>query len=96
MKCNIRVLKIEVRNLKNLNHGFIEFDSYKKVLNGDFEFDKSDIIGIYGPNGSSKTTIINAFSILKAIFSNNSIENKMYEEISRKENNCRIDISLYF
>ena len=52
MKCNIRVLKIEVRNLKNLNHGFIEFDSYKKVLNGDFEFDKSDIIGIYGPNGS--------------------------------------------
>ena len=60
MDCKIRVLKISVKNLKNLKDGSIEFESYKNVLSGNFNFEKSDIVGIYGQNGSSKSTIINA------------------------------------
>ena len=85
MDCKIRVLKICVENLKNLKEGTIEFESYKKVLNGDFNFDKSDVIGIYGQNGSSKSTIINAFSVLKSILSSQSINNNLYEKISYSE-----------
>ncbi len=95
MDCKIRILKISVKNLKNLKDGTIEFESYKNVLNGDFNFEKSDIIGIYGQNGSSKSTIINAFSILKTIFSNASINNAFYEKISKNANTCNIEISIY-
>lgn len=95
MDCKIRVLKICVENLKNLKEGTIEFESYKKVLNGDFNFDKSDVIGIYGQNGSSKSTIINAFSVLKSILSSQSINNNLYEKISKNSDTCKIGISLY-
>ena len=95
MDCKIRVLKISAKNLKNLKNGTIEFESYKKVLNGDFDFDKSDIVGIYGQNGSSKSTIINAFSVLKTIFSSQSINNDFYEKISKNAKTCRIEMSLY-
>ncbi len=96
MDCNIRILKISAKNLMNLKDGTIEFESNKKILNGVFNFDKSDIVGIYGPNGSSKSTIINAFSILKTIFSGQTINNELYEKISKKSNICRIEASVYF
>lgn len=95
MDCKIRVLRISAKNLKNLKDGTIEFESYKKVLSGDFDFDKSDIVGIYGQNGSSKSTIINAFSVLKTIFSSQPINNNFYEKISKNANTCRLEMSLY-
>ena len=95
MDCKIRVLKISVKNLKNLKDGSIEFESYKNVLSGNFNFEKSDIVGIYGQNGSSKSTIINAFSVLKTIFTSQSINNDFYEKISKNANACKIEISLY-
>lgn len=95
MECKIRILKISVKNLKNLNDGTIEFESYKKVLTGDFNFDNSDIVGIYGQNGSSKSTIINAFTIIKTIISSQSINNDFYEKVSKSSDTCKIDISFY-
>ena len=73
MEFNIRILGIKIKNVKNVKNGEIELESFKDVKRGVFDLLNSDIKGIYGPNGSSKTTTINSFKILKDIVLNNSI-----------------------
>lgn len=58
----IRIVGIDVKNIKNVKHGKLE-------TNSNFENMKSaDIVGIYGQNGSGKTAMVEAFSILKRLF----------------------------
>ena len=95
MQCNVRILDISVKNLKNLNSGNIEFNSRKQVLKGNFDFDKSDIIGIYGQNGSSKSTVINAFSILKKLFSSKALSTELLNYISKTANESELCINFF-
>ena len=76
----IRIQSIELTNFKNIQKGTIDLLSYrqKNYYNG-----KSDIVGIYGQNGSGKTTIIEAFRLFKIIASGeklpDDIKNYIYE-----------------
>ena len=60
----IRLTSLELRNFKNIREGNIVLSSWstKRSLPG------SDIIGIYGQNGSGKTSVIQALAVLKNIF----------------------------
>jgi len=60
----IRLQQVELKNFKNVKGGVIDFSSYK---NEDFFSEKSDILGLYGQNGSGKTAFIEALWILKKI-----------------------------
>lgn len=63
MKNNIvRLLSIELINFKNIEYGKIEMPS---LLSEDYSFAKSEIMGIYGQNGSGKTAVIDALLFLK-------------------------------
>ena len=95
MDCQVRLLDISIENLKNIGNGYIRFDSYDKVLKGDFSFDESDVIGVYGANGSSKSTLIDAFSIVKKLFINEPLSNELYDYISLSSNSAKISISIY-
>lgn len=59
----IKIKKIKVRNLRNVRSGEI-------TLVVDFEtFFKANVVGLYGQNGSGKTTIVDAFALLKTLIS---------------------------
>ena len=60
----IRLLEIGIVNLKNVKNGKISFlnSNIKETL----KLQLGDILGIYGQNGSGKTTVIEALSILKS------------------------------
>ena len=58
-KAVIRIKKVVLNNFKNVGHGEITLNC------GDFT--ESDILGIYGQNGSGKTAFIEALSILKSL-----------------------------
>ncbi|MGE7696136.1 AAA family ATPase [Lysinibacillus sp. NPDC094177] len=59
----IKIKRIKIQNLRNVRHGEI-------VLTVNFEtFFKANVVGIYGQNGSGKTTIVDAFGLLKALIS---------------------------
>lgn len=68
---NIRLLKITLTNFKNVQESSIELPSYKNSSKtGSPKYEKcfsndSDVIGIYGQNGSGKTAFIEALNILK-------------------------------
>ena len=58
----IRIQQIKLNNFKNVKNGTIDLPSYKN--NNIFSKD-SDLIGLYGQNGSGKTALIEALWILK-------------------------------
>lgn len=66
----VRIMKAELINFKSVHNGTIEFDCSKQFVPYDT---KSDILGIYGQNGSGKTAFIEALAILKHLMSGSGI-----------------------
>ncbi len=50
----VRIQEIEVENFKNVLNGVITFESYKKEIFFFQDSHNSDIVGLYGQNGSGK------------------------------------------
>ena len=73
----IRISEITLKNFKNVKYGTITMPSFlKKKVNC------SDILGIYGQNGSGKTAIIDAFEILADILGGDSLSEKSWNLIN--------------
>lgn len=62
----IRIAEITLENFKNVKHGSIVFNCGKKFVPYGTQ---ADILGVYGQNGSGKTSLIEALSILKYLMS---------------------------
>lgn len=62
----IRITEITLENFKSVKYGHIVFNCGKKFIPYGTQ---SDILGLYGQNGSGKTSLIEALSILKHLMS---------------------------
>lgn len=62
-----RILGVELNGIKDVNHGELVFQESKNYHKGDFSFSCPGILGIYGQNGSGKTSVIESFRLLKAL-----------------------------
>ena len=62
----VRLEKIKFQNIKNVKNGEIFFPEQKKLERGEFDTeDFGSVLGIYGQNGSGKTTTVDALRILQ-------------------------------
>lgn len=64
----VRIQEIDINNFKNIEKGMVSFQSYR-YLNKDEKYKYADILGLYGQNGSGKTSLIEAIDILKTMLS---------------------------
>ena len=65
-KSIIRFLSLELNNMKNVENGTVFVNGYtKKDAWTKYNLDSSDVIGIYGQNGSGKTSVIQALILLR-------------------------------
>lgn len=60
----VRVSEVEIKNVKNVLHGKISFPNSKNRI-----MEKADVLGIYGQNGSGKTSIVDSFQLLSILLS---------------------------
>ena len=60
----VRIKRIELTNFKGVQHGILELNCAKEYVPYNT---KSDILGIYGQNGSGKSSIVQALSAIKGI-----------------------------
>ena len=82
----VRIKNIDIKNIKNVKHG---------SLSTNTEFDNmgmADIIGFYGQNGSGKTALVEALSLLKCLLNTSELPEKSKHLISSGTNS----IELYF
>lgn len=67
----VRLESLRFQNLKNVINGELYFGEKKKIERGEFCDDEKSysVLGIYGQNGSGKTTALNALRIIQGLFS---------------------------
>ena len=83
----VRIKKIELNNFKSVKHGEILMDCGKQFVPYGT---RSDILGVYGQNGSGKTALIEALAILRTIMCGRSVPNVYAECISVNEKFSRL------
>lgn len=88
----VRIQKIQISNFKNVKNGSIEFKN--NILENDIS-DKSEILGIYGQNGSGKTALVDASNFLKMLFCGIPLPKDLINYINLTSDGCEIKIDLY-
>ncbi len=84
MKTVVRIKDIDIKNIKNVKHG-------KLTTNTNFDsMDLADIVGFYGQNGSGKTAIVEAMSLLKSLLITNELPEKSKCLISLGNNSTEL------
>lgn len=75
----VRIQQAKIKNFRNVAYGEIRFPCN---LSSDIFSPNADIIGIYGQNGSGKTTFIHVLNLLKNLISGSSISDSLSDCIS--------------
>lgn len=83
----VRIKKIELNNFKSVKHGELTLDCGKQYVPYGT---KSDVLGLYGQNGSGKTALIEALSVLEILMSGGSVPDVYADCISIDEESSRL------
>lgn len=87
--CVVRIIKNELINFKNVEYGEIDYMNYD-IVNENAELKNTDIVGIYGQNGSGKTAMVEALDILKLILKGIEVPYEDYEGLIRNDTSTKI------
>lgn len=89
MKELVRIESIEIRGIKNVRQGIVNFNEYNNIIKGNFE-DLKSVLGIYGQNGSGKTTVLEVTKLLKNILIGEKLPEFFDKFINNECNNAEI------
>ncbi len=73
-KMKVRITNIEINHFKNVGHGMIS------LINQERKY-KSSVLGLYGQNGSGKSALIDALSVLKSALCGLAVPGKYAEYV---------------
>ncbi len=93
-KYKVRIMRSEIRNIKNVAYGEIKYMNYGSI-NKKASCDKTDIVGIYGQNGSGKTALVESLDMLRQILTGNAVDYKMYEGILSRDGSSSISTEFF-
>ncbi|WP_230199434.1 AAA family ATPase [Bacillus ndiopicus] len=82
----IRISNVTIQCLKNVKYGTFKTNSTFLQQN------KADVVGFYGQNGSGKTAVVEAFSLLKALLQAKKLPDKELKLIYFKEKSIELHI----
>ena len=87
----IRFSSLTLTNFKNVDHGTISFPSASAHQKGQSFV--SDIVGIYGQNGSGKTSVIEAFEVVKTLMSGEPLPPEVHDFLPVDKDGFQIDVA---
>ena len=88
----VRLERLRFQNIKNVKNGEIFFPEQKKLDRGEFDVDEfGSVLGIYGQNGSGKTTTVDALRILQHILGGTPLFSFNPSFITSGETSCVIE-----
>lgn len=86
----VRIKRAELNNFKSVRHGEIVMDCGKQFIPYGTQ---SDILGLYGQNGSGKTALIEALAILKMLMSGESVPDVYTDCLSINDEPSRLSFA---
>lgn len=98
MKSNgiIRIESLRLKNFKNIENCEISFSEIKKLRRGLLDEDEfSSVLGLYGQNGSGKTSCIEGFRVLQYLLSGVSLNPSFKNYINVDSSEMSIGASFY-
>lgn len=93
-KYSVRIMRSELRNFKNVNYGEVPYMNYGSI-NSRGVIDKTDIVGIYGQNGSGKTALVESLDILQYIIRGLAVPYETYAGLLSRENPVSITTDFF-
>lgn len=87
----IRIKKVELTNFKGVKHGVLEFNCAREKVPYNT---KSDIMAIYGQNGSGKSSLVDALMIIRALLAGFRLDTKVHRFIDVESDSA--DLSVVF
>lgn len=90
----VRIEEIKINGIKNVCHGKITFNEYSHILKGNFH-DFKAVLGIYGQNGSGKTTVLEATKLLKSILIGDKLPDYFDKFINNDCDNAEISYTFF-
>lgn len=85
----IRIQSLEIYNFKGVRHGYIELFPIGKNQSSDR---KSNILALYGQNGSGKTTVIQALYLVKQVMMGEELSDEVDRLISQGTESAEIKV----
>ncbi len=85
----VRITRISIRRFKNVSYGDAKFMNWASVER-KAELSNTDIVGLYGQNGSGKTALIEALDIMKCVLTGSVIPYQAFEGLFNKESLAEI------
>lgn len=83
----VRIQSIDFKDFRNIEHGSITFPNSEPLV---YREGAPSILGLYGQNGSGKTSTIMALGILKDVLSGNSIGKNYLSCVRQGCNRCSL------
>lgn len=90
----MRLESMIIEGIKNVEHGEISFDELSKIRFDD-EDNLNSVLGIYGQNGSGKTTALETAKILKKVLSGEKLPEDIDQYISNESHRAKIECTFY-
>lgn len=90
----VRLESLIIKGIKNVEYGEITFDEMTKIKEHKLD-DFNCVLGIYGQNGSGKTTALETTKILKSILSGEGLPQDIHQYISNESQHAEIECTFY-
>ncbi len=85
----VRINRIILTNFKNTRKGIIEMPAFSEK---NMFSEHADVLGIYGQNGSGKTSVVEALRFIKKLLKGETLSSDTEQYITQDELECNIEV----
>lgn len=89
----VRIQQITLKHFKNIEQGTVSFPSCQ---NQTYYNNNSEIIGVYGQNGSGKTALVEAVMLVQHLLCGRSLPRSTVEYIQKSHSEFTVHILFYY
>lgn len=90
----VRLESMIIEGVKNVGYGELSFDELSKIKQDGLN-NLNSVLGIYGQNGSGKTTALETAKILKRVLSGEKLPEDIEQYISNESHRAKIECTFY-
>ena len=90
----VRIMRSEIRGIKNVAYGEVEYMNCGRINSKGIMY-ITDVVGVYGQNGSGKTALVESLDVLRFLIVGRSVPYEIYGGILPRDGNAEISTEFF-